>query len=228
MAGILSENVTTNVNGTGIAGFMAQPDGRPPKASVAVIHEWWGLNDHIRDITQQLAREGFRSLAADLFEGKATKDANEAAGLMQGLDEATGMRKLAALVEFLKARPQSGKIGVIGFCLGGSYALLLPCHNRRIRAAVAFYGQVPPDEKLQLLERPVLYVYAGRDQWITRAEVERLERSFKRPGKPGQVVTYPSADHAFFNDTRREVYTRADDARDAWRRTLTFLETNLG
>jgi carboxymethylenebutenolidase len=111
--------------------------------------------------------------------------------------------------------------------MGGTYSLLLPCHSREIKAAAPFYGQVPsPPEPLRNLACPVLYIYGDADGWITMADVNRLREALKRYGKAGEVKIYPGAPHAFFNDTRKDVY-RPVEARDAWTRTLGFFAKHL-
>ncbi len=211
-----------------MANFMANPPQGGPFPGVIVVQEWWGLNDHIKDVTRRLASEGFAAVAPDLYDGKVTKDPGVAGSMMQSLDQNAALQKLDEAAESLKKNPavKKGKIGVIGFCMGGTYALLLGTHHPDIGAAVPFYGKVAADDVLQNLKAPVLYVYAGKDQWITKEEVDRLDQFLKKSGKPGEVLRYPNADHAFFNDTRPEVY-RAGDAKDAWSRAVRFLKANL-
>ena len=210
-----------------MANFMANPPQGGPFPGVVVIQEWWGLNDHIKDVTRRLASEGFVAVAPDLYDGKVTKDPGAAGSMMQSLDPKAALRKLDDAVESLKQNPsvKKGKVGVIGFCMGGTFALLLATHNKDIGAAVPFYGKVADDQVLRNLNAPVLYVYAGKDQWITKQEVDRLEQFLKKSGRTGEVVRYPNAARAFFNDTRPEVY-RANDSKDAWNRAIAFLKSN--
>jgi len=196
-----------------------------------VLHEWWGLNDHIMDVARRFAGAGFVALAPDLYArqgSKVTADPAEAAALMNALSSQAALRDLNAAVRCLAAQPvvEPQRIGVIGFCMGGTFVLTLATHNSDIRAAVPFYGKVPPLETFRFLLCPVLYHYGAKDQWVTRQEVDRLREGLARYGKPGEVHVYPEAGHAFFNDTRPEAY-RAEDARLAWERTLKFLVTHL-
>jgi carboxymethylenebutenolidase len=148
---------------------------------------------------------------------------------MAALKQEDGLKDLNATVAYLKSVPEvdAGRIGVNGFCMGGSYALMLPCVNADIKAAVPFYGQVPnPDTPLQNLGAPVLYIYGEDDGWITKADVQRLVAALKKYKKLGEVKTYPGVPHAFFNDTRKEVYREAE-AKDAWTRALAFFQQYL-
>jgi len=221
-----TRDIQVPFNGNHIGAFVAEPadDGNYP--AVVVIHEWWGLNDHIRDVASRLAGEGLVAIAPDLFDGRVTQDPEVAGPMMMGLDQKESLGKLTAALAAVRSGSR-GNAGVMGFCMGGSYALLLPIHNSDIGASVPFYGPVPGDDVLEGLHAPVMYVYAGKDQWITRDEVDRLASHLEHHGKPGEVVRYMDADHAFFNDTRPEVY-RPGDAGDAWNRAIGFLKSNLG
>ena len=128
-----------------------------------------------------------------------TTDAGEAGKLMNALKQEDGLADLNATVAYLKSAPEVNvnKIGVTGFCMGGSYALMLPCVNGDIKAAAPFYGQVPnPDTPLQKLVAPVLYFYGEDDGWITKADVQRLAAALKKYKKTGEIKTYPGAPHA--------------------------------
>jgi carboxymethylenebutenolidase len=215
-----------------MAAYLARPKAKGTYPGVIVIQEWWGLNEHIKDVARRLAREGYVALAPDLYSclgHNVTADPNEAGRLMSSLKQEQALKDLQATVGYLKGADgvDAGRIGVIGFCMGGTYALLLPCHNREIKAAAPFYGQVPsPPDPLKNLACPVLYIYGDADGWITMADVSRLQDALKRYGKPGEVKIYPGAPHAFFNDTRKDVY-RPTEAADAWRRVLDFFAGHL-
>ena len=220
-------------NGVMVRAYVAAPPVKERRPAVVIVQEWWGLNDHIKDIARRYAKEGFVAIAPDLYSRlghPVTKDANEAGRLMNTLQQQDGLQDLQATVAYLKAAPEvdGGKIGVTGFCMGGSYALMLPCVNGDIKAAVVFYGQVPnPDSPLQRLACPILYIYGEEDGWITKADVQRLAAALKKYNKDGEIKTYPGAAHAFFNDTRKEVY-KAAEAKDAWGRAVAFFTRHLG
>lgn len=213
--------------------FVAAPQTKEKRPAVIVIQEWWGLTDHIKDIARRYAAEGYVAIAPDLYSrlGYAlTTDAGEAGKLMNTLRQEDGLTDLNATVAYLTSVPEvdGARIGVTGFCMGGSYALMLPCVNPAIKAAVPFYGQVPnPDAPLQKLSAPVLYLYGEDDGWITKADVQRLAAALKKYNKPGEIKTYPGAPHAFFRDNDPSVY-RPEAAKDAWGRTKAFFKQHLG
>lgn len=210
-------------------GYLVEPEAEGSHPALIVIHEWWGLNDHIKDITGRFAKKGYVALAPDIYDGTVTKDSAKAGELMQGLDQGEALETLSGAVNFLKghASVKSDKIGVTGFCMGGTFALLLACHNSDIRASAPFYGDVPPDEVVKNLSSPVLFIGAENDPWITMDKMERLRAAIEKFGKEGEVKIYNGVGHAFFNDTRPEAYDRVA-AHDAWNRVSEFLASKLG
>lgn len=209
-------------------GFIVEPANDERRPALIVIHEWWGLNDHTKDIAGRFAAEGFVPLAPDLYDGVSAKDPAEAGRLMQALDQQRALAKLDAAVEYLNKHTavDSTRIGITGFCMGGTYALRFPCHNKAIKAAAPFYGDVPPDDVLKDLAAPVLFIGADQDQWITTDKMESLRAALARLGKEGEVKIYQGVGHAFFNDTRPEAYNK-DAAEDAWKRVLKFFREHL-
>ncbi|MEP6887278.1 MAG: dienelactone hydrolase family protein [Nitrospirales bacterium] len=219
--------------GVTVRAFAVAPPVKERRPAIIVVQEWWGLNDHMKDVGRRLAKEGYVVLVPDLFSrlgNRVTTDANEAGKLMNALQQTDGLKDLQASIAFLKTAPEvdAAKIGVMGFCMGGSYALMLPCVSADVKAAVPFYGQVPnPDTPLQNLACPILYIYGEEDGWITKTDVQRLANALKKYNKPGEIKTYPGASHAFFNDTRKEVYKPAE-SNDAWNRAVAFFRQHLG
>jgi carboxymethylenebutenolidase len=194
-----------------------------------VVQEWWGLNDHIRSICDRLAHEGFVAIAPDLYEGNVTADAKQAAAWMSALDRERAVAILLGAIRFLQEKEPiyAEHIGVIGFCMGGSFALLLPCRTSAIRASVPFYGDLPdPIEQMKNIRCPVLFIAGGKDPWINSEKVGKLKQAFQQYGIHGETRIYPDADHAFFNDTRHDVYNPAA-AQDAWMRALGLLSRTL-
>ena len=223
------EMITFDVNGKATGGYLARPEGGGADgAGIVVVHEWWGLNEHTKDIARRYADEGFTALAPDLYDGTVTADAQEASKLMHALDAERGLEILDATVARLADEDgvDANRIGVTGFCMGGSFALLLACRNRQIAAAAPFYGDMPSDDDLARLTAPVLFVGASKDGWITVEKMEGLRDALARLGKEGEVKIYEGADHAFFNDTRPEVYN-PEAAADAWQRVVGFFKERL-
>ncbi len=218
------------VEGVGkTAAFEARPGGAGSYPGVLVVQEWWGLNDHIRDIAGRLAAEGFVALAPDLYQGKTTKDPNLASAWMAALDREHAMKILLAALRFLQEKEPvyAEHVGVLGFCMGGSYALLLACRAPALKAAIPFYGDLPdPLDQVSQIRCPVLFIAGGKDRWINAAKVDKLRKAFQQYGTQAEIRVYPDADHAFFNDTRPEVY-HASAAQDAWTRALGLLSRTL-
>jgi len=229
---IQDELVEYSGEGVTLKAHVSIPQGVSTCSAVIVIQEWWGLNDHLKDVARRVAREGYVTIAPDLYSRlghKVTTDPQEAGQLMGSLSQEDGLKDLTATIKYVRGlREVAGrKIGVIGFCMGGGYALMLPCVSTEISAAVPFYGPVPnPDTPLQQLAAPVLYVYGEDDGWITHADVDRLKNALAQYQKPGEVKTYPGCPHAFFNDTRLDVF-KPQEAADAWNRTSDFFHRYL-
>jgi carboxymethylenebutenolidase len=212
--------------------YVAHQGGGAPRPAVIVVQEWWGLDDHIRDVARRLANEGYFAVAPDLYSRlghQVTKDPNVAGELMSKLAPADGVDDLLSTVAWIKKQKEAegARIGVIGFCMGGSYAIALPCVSKDIKAAAPFYGEVPGDDQLRNLNCPVFYAYGENDGWITRADVDRLAAALKKFNKRGEVKIYKGCSHGFFNDTRKDVYA-AGEARDAWEKAIALFKENLG
>ena len=224
----MGEMVQFPFAGGNTGGYLATPkQGSGP--SVIVIQEWWGLVDHIKDICDRFADEGFVALAPDLYHGKTTKSPDEAGKLMMAMRIDEAERDLSAAVQYLSTQDSttSEKVGVVGFCMGGALALYTATKNENVGACVVFYGghpKVKPD--LPNLHAPVLGLYGEKDKSVTPDVVHKLEREVKALGKSIEVMIYPGADHAFFNNERPQVYN-AEAAADAWRRTIAFLREHL-
>jgi carboxymethylenebutenolidase len=228
---LISSMVEYNRSNQALSGFLCRPKQTEASPGILLIQEWWGLNDHIKEVAQRLAKEHYVVFAPDLYSrlgNVVTKNGAEAAKLIGSLPSAQLLSDLIDAIHYLKGLPQvdAGKAGVIGFSVGGSFALSIACRTEQIRCAVPFYGQIPPDAELGKISAPILYFYGEEDGWIQKTEVERLKSALKENKKGGEIKTYPGSPHAFFNDTRREVYN-PEAAKDAWNRTLAFLKKYL-
>ena len=218
-----TETLNLNTPRGATTAFVARPD-TDPAAAVILIHEWWGINDHIRDIASRFANEGYLCVAPDLYHGRVAKDQQEAAKLMHDLDTADGMDSIRhAIVETRRYYAQ--KTGITGYCMGGTFALRAACEINELAAAAPFYGDIPEENVLAKLRVPTLFFAGTRDAWITPEKVAVLKEAARKSNLPVEVVSY-DADHAFFNNTRPDVYN-ATAAADAWRRVLSLFRKHL-
>lgn len=216
-------------NGRTATGYIARPT--PPRGhGVLVIQEYWGLVDHIKDVADRFAAEGFFALAPDLYHGEQAKSPDAAGKLMMALNIAEAAKDLRgaadALITTEGVTPK--RVGVVGFCMGGQLALYAACeYPERIAAAVDFYG-VHPKVSLRLdnLDGPVLAHFALKDNSTPPEKARELVRQMEQAGKHVEAHFY-DAEHAFFNDARPKVYSRAD-ATAAWKRTVEFFNRSLG
>jgi len=217
-------SVLHSPTGQPLLGFFADGPGLGAPA-ILVVHEWWGLNAQIRGVASRLEAEGFQAFAVDLYQGTLAKDAVEAAALAQAMDARAALGKLHAAVEALLPRC-GGALGVLGFCLGGAYALAAAAHNPQVKAAVAYYGI--PSAALADVSRigaKVLGHYASRDRHVSAERVDALERTLRAAGVRASLYRYP-ADHAFANEEGKGYSQEASAL--AWQRTLAFFHDELG
>jgi carboxymethylenebutenolidase len=193
---------------------------------VAVIQEWWGLNDHVKDVAERFAREGFTAIAPDLYHGKVTKSPDEAGKLLMALNIAQAEKDLRGAVTYLKGLTGSA-VGVVGFCMGGALSLYAACTNAKdVGACVVYYGGHPKVQyDFDKLTAPVLAHWAEDDDFAN-ATAAKVEPELKKRGKKYEFHRYPGTKHAFFNDQRPEVYDRKA-SEESWQRTIRFFKENL-
>lgn len=221
----MGEMIHFTSNGATTDGYLARPaGGKGP--GVVVIQEWWGLNDHVKDLADRFGREGFLALAPDLYHGKVTKSPDEAGKLLMALNIGTAEKDLRGAVEHVRGLVGQ-PVGVVGFCMGGALSLFAACSNGdRIGACVVYYGGHPKVEfDFDGLTAPVLGHWAENDDFAN-PNVPRLEKELGRRGKAYEFHHYPGTQHAFFNDQRPEVYHR-QAAETSWERTLAFFRSHL-
>jgi carboxymethylenebutenolidase len=210
-----------------LMGYLARPQGDEAKPAIVVIQEWWGLNDHIKDVANRFAGEGFVALAPDLYHGVVATEPDEARKLVMELDMAQAVKEIQRGIDFLQEQSYvvGPKVGVVGFCMGGGLALQTALAEADLGAAVAFYGRpLAPDQAGQV-KAPVLGLYGAEDQGIPVADVEAMDTALKEAGVESEVQVYEGAGHAFFNDTAPSY--NADAAKDAWPRTLDWFRKHL-
>ena len=212
-----------------VQGVLYTPTGRGPFPALVVIHEFWGLNDWVKEQASKLADQGYVSLAVDLYRGKVATTPDMAHEIMRGVPEDRAKRDLHAAVEFLKSQPnvERDRIGAIGWCMGGGYALDAALQEPDLAALVINYGHLATDPNaLKKINAAILGIFGGQDHGITPEDVHKFEQQLKQLGKKIDIKIYDDAGHAFENPNNKDGY-RAADAADAWKRTVDFLAMTL-
>ncbi len=217
-----SLNLSTS-NGATTA-YVARPQEQVT-ATIILIQEWWGINDHIRDLAGRYADEGYLCVAPDLFRGRLAKDAAEASALMHALAIEDGLETITKAIDAATETYKVDRFAITGYCMGGTFALRAACEIPDLKAAAPFYGDIPEENVLQNLQVPTLFIAGKKDQWINQAKVNGLKDTAAKHNLPVEVISY-DADHAFFNDTRPEVYN-PEAAADAWRRVQEHFRKHL-
>jgi carboxymethylenebutenolidase len=226
----MGEMIEFPSNGSTAVGYLATPPGGSGPGLI-VIQEWWGLVDHIRDVCDRFAAAGFVALAPDLYHGRTIAEPDEAGKAMMAMKMDLAARDMSGAVDEVVRRSGAPHIGVIGFCMGGGLALVLATQRPdAVAAVVPCYGVIPwPDAQpdYSALSAAVLGHYASDDGFFTPEAAEALGEQLRGLGKEVEIIVYPGTDHAFFNDTRPEVYN-AEAAAALWERSLAFFHAHLG
>ena len=205
------------------------PSGNGPFPALVVIHEWWGLNDWVKQQASMLADQGYAALAIDLYRGQVATDPDQAHQIMRGVPEDRAARDLLAATAYLRSLKTVSprRVGTIGWCMGGGYALDLAIADPRLKAAVINYGHLATDKNnLHKIHASVLGIFGGEDQGIPVADVRKFESQLEAMDKKVEIHIYPDAGHGFENPNNTKGY-RADDAAKAQKITMDFLAHNL-
>jgi carboxymethylenebutenolidase len=221
--------VSYNSGSETVNAVLYTPAGKGPFPALVVIHEWYGLNDWVKQQASELADHGYATLAIDLYRGKVAENSDVAHELMRGLPEDRVRRDLLAAFSYLAVQKEVDKtrIGSIGWCMGGGYSLEMALHEPKLKVAVINYGRLATDAAaLKKINASILGIFGGQDRGIPPADVNAFEKQMKSLGKKIEVKIYPDAGHAFENQNNKSGYREAD-AKDARRLTLQFLDSNL-
>lgn len=237
------EEVRFARGGEQLRGLLALPTRSGPRPGLVLVPDVRGLYGHYRDLAARFAAEGFAALAVDLYSREGTPtlpDIESVFRWMAGLPDRRVLADLQAARDYLAARDDvsTNAVGVTGFCMGGQYALMAACSLDGIAACVAWYGMLrytetnalKPESPLDMAARiscPFLGLYGEEDSLIPLADVQALRARLAASNRDAEVRTYPGAGHAFFNDSRPDMY-RPDAAADAWPRAIAFLRRHLG
>lgn len=219
---VASLNLNTSRGAT--TAYVARPQTEAD-AAVILIQEWWGINDHIKDIAGRYAKEGYFCVAPDLYRGRVATNTDEASSLMNALAVDDGMETIRKAMDAAAETYKIKQFGITGYCMGGTFALRSAGEIPELKAAAPFYGDIPEESVLAKLRVPTLFIAGKRDAWINPEKVNTLKEIAAKYNLPVEVVTY-DADHAFFNDTRPQVYN-AEAAADAWRKVLEHFQKHL-
>jgi carboxymethylenebutenolidase len=218
-----SLNLSTSHGAT--TAYVARPDEKV-SACVLLIQEWWGINEHVRDIAGRYAQEGYLCVAPDLYRGRVTRDAAEASAMMHALAIDDGMETIKKAMAAAEETYKVARFAITGYCMGGTFAMRAACDIPDLKAAAPFYGDIPEEDVLKKLKVPTLFIAGKKDAWINPEKVNGLKEMAAKYNLPVETVSY-DADHAFFNDTRPEVYD-AKAAADAWARVQEHFRKHLG
>lgn len=212
-----------------VSAYLALPDGGGKHPAIIVIHEWWGLNDWVKEQAQKYAAQGYVALAVDLYRGKVATNPDDAHILMRGLPDDRGMRDLEAAFAYLSTRPDvnAAKIGSVGWCMGGSWSIKLAVDQPKLAACAVNYGWLPSDAALVAkIKAPVLGNFGADDQGILPKDVKAFESAMKTDGKTTDIKIYDGAGHAFENPNNKQGY-RPEAAADAAQRMSAFFQKYL-
>jgi carboxymethylenebutenolidase len=224
-----SKSVSYKSGDETVQAVLYTPSGKGPFPAVIVIHEWWGLNDWVKEQASKLSDQGYEALAIDLYRGKVATTPDMAHEIMRGVPEDRAKRDLHAAFEFLQSQPsvKKDRIGAIGWCMGGGYSLDVALQEPTLAADVINYGHLATDPgALKKINAPILGSFGGKDQGITPDDVHKFEAAMKQLGKKVEMKIYDDAGHAFENPNNKDGY-RPADAADAWKRTVAFFAENL-
>jgi len=224
----LTTRTMTFADPAGYKAYVAEPRTRSLKATVLVVHENRGLNEHTRDVARRFALAGYRAVAADFLSPAGGTPANEDAArdAIGKLDLSASTAAGVAMLNELAKTSRGGKVGAVGFCWGGAMVHRLALGaGRRLAAGVSFYGPAPEPAEAARLQTPLLVILAGRDERVNRTALPYVAAA-EAAGKPVRAINYPDVDHAFHNDTSAQRYNRPA-AEQAWSETLGFFRRHV-
>lgn len=230
MEGLITEDVEyADADGETLMGYLARPDSEEALPGIVVLQEWWGLNEHIKDVTRRFAEQGYVALAPDLYKGVVATEPDEARKLVMELDMEEAVREIQRAIGFLLEQDYVGgeNAGIVGFCMGGRLVLMTAIQAENLGAAIAFYGSPLEPDQAAAVNAPLLGLYGSEDGGIPVDAVMTMGDALTDADIEHEIHVYEGAQHAFFNDTRESSYD-AEAAADAWERALSWFSTHLG
>lgn len=227
--GILAGTVSYGNNGGTVDGYLALPNDHQPHPGVVLIQEWWGLDDFVKDMSERLARNGYIVLAPDLYHGKVVHEPNEAEKAMMQLNMGQAVTELSKGLDYLTSRDdvQPKKVGVVGFCMGGTLAWNVAIQNNgKVGAVAPFYaaGFEPKADEIAKVTAPILAVYGDHDPYVPAETRTQIIQTLEQEGKTHKALVY-NAGHAFLNPDHGDLVP--DAAEQAWNELLAFFKQYL-
>ena len=217
---------TDTISYNNSTGFLARPSESGSFPGVILIHEWWGLNDNIKDMARNLASHGYTVFAADLYAGQVATTPDGARQLMTSFDAEKGISNIEAVAEFLRTNYGIERLATIGWCFGGTQSLNYALSGNELDATIIYYGQpVTDQDRLSMIHWPVLGIFGGKDQSTTVETVNEFESTLNDLGIENEIYIYPDVGHAFANPSGANYAPQ--ETKDAWQNTILFLEKHL-
>lgn len=214
----------------GVVGFLAQPEGEGKHPAVVLIHEWWGLNEDIREKAAAFAEEGYVALAVDLYDGRVADEPEGARALATAVreDMPRAFANLRAAIGFVGDLDtvDGGRIASVGWCFGGGWSYQIAKNDLGAKASVIYYGRFNPDDDLERMRTAILGHFAENDRVIKVSDVKTLQATLKTLSGDHEIFIYPNTSHGFANPHNKGAYDE-DASAAAWRRTIDFLDRHV-
>lgn len=208
-------------------GYLAVPDRPGTYPGVVMMHEWWGLNDNIRQMARALASQGYVVLAVDLYDGKVATTPQEAGALASSVNQSRALANMQAAVSYLRGTAKATKVASLGWCFGGGESLRLMVSGTKLDASVIYYGAplITNETQLSAIKWPVQGVFGSEDQVIPLSSVYVFNSTLSALNVTHEVYVYRGVGHAFANPTGMTY--APNETKDSWNKTITFLDRNL-
>ena len=220
----ISSEIVTYYND--VNGYMVRPNNSISYPGIILIHEWWGLNDHIKEVANTLAKEGYVVLAVDLYNGQVAQDRDQAMALRTSVNNTLTVENMKGGIEFLRSQESIEYVASMGFCFGGEQSALLSISDAELDATVIYYGSLPQEiDVISKVDAPILGIFGELDTGITPDTVKVFEQGLKDSNLDHDITIYDNVGHAFINPEGSRF--AENETKDAWSKTITFLDENL-
>lgn len=209
-----------------VKGYLARPDDDKKYPGVVMIHEWWGLNDNIRQMARELASQGYTVLAVDLYNGEVATTQERAQQLTSSINQEEATQNIRAAIEYLREKEGVERVASLGWCFGGGQSMIVALSGEKLDATVIYYGNLVTDKaELRKISWPVLGIFGSKDNSIPVDTVRQFKNNLNIIGVKNEIYVYNGAGHAFANPSGMNY--AAEESKDAWEKTLAFLDKHL-